>query len=107
MITKLPKSLKILILEDDPGTRMIIGEILNLYSYQTLPVSGAQEALDYIGENTHHQFLVFVDLVMPGMTGWEFLKRVQSLRNQVKMRLIVITGAHPSFWKTAVSDSDE
>ncbi len=48
-------------------------------------------ALDYIKTNTNpHSDLIFLDINMPGMNGWEFLKEYTKLDVDLKSRAIII-----------------
>ncbi|HLG40890.1 MAG TPA: response regulator, partial [Chitinophagaceae bacterium] len=89
----------ILVIDDDEPTnfftRMILEE--GNYAEQILTMQSGQEALDYLaksesGENDENLFpspdLVFLDINMPAMNGWEFLEEYKKMN--VKHRIIMV-----------------
>jgi len=54
---------------------------------------GAREALDYLSKPVNGQFpkpeIIFLDINMPGMSGWDFLDEYMLLDNEQKAGIIV------------------
>ena len=63
----------ILVVDDDPAIRDVVVDILELANYTARTASNGVEALDDIREQPPD--MVFLDLMMPIMDGWEFLRR--------------------------------
>ena len=91
----------ILLIDDDEPTnyinRLTIEE--NGYAHQVQVASGGQEALDYLtnsgsfiggGTNYPRPDLIFLDINMPGMDGWEFLNRYKNLQNEQKGNIVMV-----------------
>ena len=57
-------------------------------------VLGGQEALDYLGTKMEDDYpspdIIFLDINMPGMNGWEFLVACQQLPEEQKGKQIVV-----------------
>jgi CheY-like chemotaxis protein len=62
----------IAVIDDDDDLRDAIGEILRDAGYGVLTFAGASEALSEIRSLPVMPGLILLDLMMPGMNGWEF-----------------------------------
>src|SRR5215469_14668691 len=67
--------MKVLIIEDEPVTRLILCRLLSDRGYEVTPCTTAEEAI----EAYHATFypLLFLDLFLPGMDGFSFCRWVQ------------------------------
>jgi CheY-like chemotaxis protein len=61
----------VLVVEDEDELRDMIREALELNGYQVVAVPEGREALDAM-DRVEHVCLVLLDLLMPGMNGWDF-----------------------------------
>ncbi|MEA5576983.1 response regulator transcription factor [Anabaena sp. UHCC 0451] len=77
--------LKILVVDDDLGTRLSIGDYLELSGYLVIMANDGQDALSMVEEN--HPDLMVTDIVMPRMNGYELVRRV---RQQLEFRLLPV-----------------
>lgn len=67
---------RILVVDDDPSISRLVKDKLELAGYSVLTASTGQEALALIARyGLPH--LAIVDIVMPGMDGFEFCRTVQ------------------------------
>jgi len=66
---------KILIVDDEPENVKLIGEILNLDSYEIIEAFDGEEALRKFKE--HSPDLVILDIIMPGLDGYEVCRRLK------------------------------
>lgn len=64
----------ILVVEDEKELREMMCEALELNGYTVVTAVEGQTALDAIAR-IEHLCLVLLDLLMPGMNGWDFSKR--------------------------------
>jgi CheY-like chemotaxis protein len=83
----------ILLIDDDDDDnyfhKMIIDE-MNITEHVEVALNGL-EALDYLkDENKTKPDLVFLDINMPKMNGWEFLEEHKKLCQEQKAKIIVI-----------------
>ena len=64
----------ILLVEDDVETRGTLSAILAGEGYEVLTAGDGREALEVLGRKVPS--LIVLDLIMPGMDGWQFLQRL-------------------------------
>lgn len=86
MIT--PSKGTILAVDDEQSICDIITAILEPEGFQVITASSAEEALNYFGEYSID--VVFTDIHMGGMDGFELLSRVSNIDNTINV--IVMTG---------------
>jgi CheY-like chemotaxis protein len=83
----------VLVVEDDSDVRTTLGEFLKEEGYDVETASNGKEALDHL--ERRHPGLVLLDLMMPVMSGWEFLERRNkdaSLQNVPVLVLSAVPG---------------
>ncbi|MEW6057273.1 MAG: response regulator [Bdellovibrionota bacterium] len=85
----------ILVVEDDKDIRDSLTMVLEMEGYNVVAVTNGQEAIEEL-ECLRHPCLILLDLMMPVMNGWEFLKARDA--NDVMLTIPVVV-------VSAVSDS--
>jgi two-component system cell cycle sensor histidine kinase/response regulator CckA len=75
----------VLVVEDDEKVRKLIVEILRRQGYRVLEASHGDEALLIHEKHDGPIHLILVDVVMPGMSGSELVKRLTSLHPETKI----------------------
>jgi CheY-like chemotaxis protein len=68
------KMTKLLLVEDEPALRETLKEILELNDFEVAVASSGLEALDAI--NARIPDLIVSDIMMPGITGFDLIKKV-------------------------------
>ncbi len=68
---------KILLVDDDPTLRRLFGEFLRSTAYEVLDASSGPEALRLAV--SEHPDIVILDVMMPGMDGFETCARLREL----------------------------
>jgi two-component system, chemotaxis family, chemotaxis protein CheY len=71
----------ILVIDDEPQIRFLISELLSDEGYTVVQAANGREALIYLQAANPLPSLILLDMMMPILNGWEFL-RVQQ-RNPV------------------------
>src|SRR3982751_20776 len=84
----------VLIVEDDDEFRALIREALEREGFAVREAHDGQEALAVLSASEGSQCLILLDLMMPGMTGWEFVAAVRADR-RLHGDPIVVTTAVP------------
>ncbi len=81
---------RILVADDDPDSRNILGRRLSRRAYKISEAANGQEALDLLLE---HEFdLVLLDHLMPDLSGLEVLEEIRKTRNRQQLPVIMVTG---------------
>ncbi len=85
--------MKIIILDDSLTVRMTVEallEDLGVHEEEVFSFEEGAEALMHIEE--HGAELVFTDMHMPGLSGYDFVKRLLHVRPELSSSLFVISG---------------
>jgi len=97
-----PAVIRILVIDDDSDIREVVGEALQFAGYEVSTARDGREGL--LGARSFRPDLILLDLMMPGMSGWEF--RAAQLRDPVLARIpvVVVTalGRDPDIQVSAV-----
>lgn len=98
----------ILVVDDNTRVRNTLVEALRYEGYQVTGAKDGREALQIL--NAHlDPTLIFLDLMMPGMNGWDFLKELQSqshLKDHVVITISAISTAQ-NFEDSRPLEADE
>jgi DNA-binding response OmpR family regulator len=79
---------RILVVEDEEDVRVLVARLLSSVGHEVDTAVDGQEALSKIA--AHRPDLIVLDLVMPGVDGWEVLRRL-SLQAQAPP-VVILTG---------------
>lgn len=80
---------KILVVDDTPSTRELIGGYLSDRGYQVIEASDGKDALTKALE--HHPEIVVTDVVMPEMNGFELCRSLKKNESTQNCRIVVCT----------------
>jgi len=80
----------VLVVDDEFAVRHICESLLSAYDYRVLTADGGQPALALFRQHLREIELVVTDLLMPGLSGFEFIRAVRHLKPQIK--IIAISG---------------
>ena len=92
--------MKILVAEDEAALRNTIAAALALSGYQVMGAESGCEALVHV--QAARPDLVLLDLQMPEMDGWEFLRRFRARPDCADIPVVVMSAAY----RVAVDDLD-
>ncbi|MGM0635374.1 MAG: response regulator [Bacteroidota bacterium] len=88
---------EVLITDDDKMVLFIQEKMMKASSFFDTPkkFAGAHETLEYLDENQNEvqNFLVFLDINMPYMNGWEFLQEIDKRDYSDKVKVIMVTSS--------------
>jgi CheY-like chemotaxis protein len=86
--TKETPSLSILVIDDEPAVRETLAEMLEVMGHRVLLAESGQKALQTLAGNSCD--LVFTDLSMPEMDGWETTRAIR--KRWADMKVVLVTG---------------
>jgi len=86
-------SKRVLIVDDDPAQRRILEEVIKRLGYQTRTAASGDKALDILlGPDAGTISLVLLDLVMPGMDGYEVCRQLKADPATAAIPVVFLTG---------------
>jgi DNA-binding response OmpR family regulator len=77
---------RILVIDDDSDIREVVGEALQFAGYEVTTARDGREGL--IQARSFRPTMILLDLMMPGMSGWEF--RAAQLRDSALSAIPVV-----------------
>lgn len=85
----------ILIVDDDNITNYVNTHIIKRLNCaeKILAFQKGKEALEYIKNHTQEIELIFLDINMPGMDGWEFLEEYKNLNLEKSIIIFMLTSS--------------
>jgi CheY-like chemotaxis protein len=84
--------MNILVVEDEPSLRTTVAMALTSCGHSTWEAETGVEALDLVRQSIPD--LVLLDLQLPEMDGWEFLRQFRSLPGCTRVPVLVTSAAH-------------
>lgn len=73
----------ILIIEDEADLRETLKDMLEISGFNVLTAENGREGLRLLEEQGKKPCLIFLDLMMPVMNGWEFLEKLKNANQHV------------------------
>ncbi|WP_417610199.1 response regulator [Owenweeksia hongkongensis] len=86
---------EILLVDDDPIINFINKKVVES-AFPHFPIiifENGYSAIEYIHKNPEKSFLVFLDLNMPVMNGWEFLEAISHDSNKYNLAIHILTSS--------------
>jgi signal transduction histidine kinase len=90
---------RILVVDDEPDVRAVLVDTLRLMGHQVDEAAAGAQGLE-IWQRERHE-LVFTDLGMPGMNGWELTDRIRREAGPVQPLVVLVTG-----WGAQIKQED-
>ena len=94
-------------MDDEIISRRVIGHSLEKAGLKSTAVSHPDEALNLLAEQSYD--LIFLDVEMPGMNGFELCKRLRAMPQHAKTPVIFVTALNgfESRAKSSLSGGDD
>ena len=81
----------VMVVEDDPVTRRLTCQVLRRGGYDPIPASDGVEALSLM--DRYHVDLFILDIMMPKMDGFEFIRTVRGSRFETPILMTTAKGS--------------
>ncbi|MGH2626609.1 MAG: response regulator [Anaerolineales bacterium] len=82
---------RVLIVDDEITTVDVLSKALELFGHEPLPAYDGEDALRSLGQGIPD--LILLDLMMPGMDGYETLHRVRQLPGARDLPVVIVTAS--------------
>jgi len=89
VLDKYRRDLPVLVVDDDPGVRLLLRRILEAEGYAVIEAENGLAALARLGERTPGAILL--DLMMPQMDGFEFLSELHEREAWRSIPVVIVT----------------
>jgi CheY-like chemotaxis protein len=86
----------VLIVDDDQAIRQMLQDVLEIQGYKTLTANNGKEGIEKLKPPAELPCVIVLDLMMPGMNGWEFLDHQRSNPNLARIPVIVCSAYRES-----------
>lgn len=82
---------RVLVVDDDEAVRIVVEAVLRADGHDVATVGDGEAALGFLGHPPAPS-LVLLDLMMPGLSGWEVLEAMARRPPLAKVPVLVLTG---------------
>lgn len=79
---------KIMVVDNEPDIVDLTRTVLELGGYSVVPAYSGEECLRKIEKETVD--LILLDIMMPGMSGWDVFNRIKKKRNDIKVAFMSV-----------------
>ncbi len=97
----------ILLAEDEDSMRKMLQNFLQSLGYVVIPARNGKEALEIIEKRKGQINLLFTDIVMPGMKGFELAKQARNLSPEIKLLFMSGYDGKPADTDKTMQTSDD
>ena len=81
----------VLVVDDDPDVRMLIGELLAVHGFEVELAADAMEAIELLDRGARPNVVV-ADLLMPGVDGTELLAYMRGHPELAEIPVAIVSG---------------
>lgn len=83
------KNLSVLVVDDEPTSRSLMGKLVEHLGFQVTLAANGHEALAHLGQQPMD--IILLDLLMPGMDGFETARRIRAMPGLERTPIVVIS----------------
>jgi DNA-binding NtrC family response regulator len=89
MMDKIGKQ-KILIVDDEPSILKMLADMIKILGYESYQASNGMDAVEIFQQHADEIAIVFLDILMPKMNGFQVYEEIKKINPDVKV--VVISG---------------
>jgi CheY-like chemotaxis protein len=93
MVSAVSEKRFVLVVDDDPDIRESLETVLGIHGHPVETASDGNQAIARLRREAAHPCLILLDLMMPGMNGFEFRAELDADPNLSEIPVVIITGA--------------
>jgi signal transduction histidine kinase/FixJ family two-component response regulator/predicted negative regulator of RcsB-dependent stress response len=94
--SQMQNTVRVLIVDDEPAVRDVLQEALESEGYEVLTADDGEQALKVFDEKKGCLDIIFTDIGMPGMNGWDLARAIR--KRSPTIPLAIVSG-----WAEAIS----
>lgn len=79
---------KIMVVDDEPDIVYVVSKMLEKEGYEVVGAASGEEALDKLNEEKPD--LILLDVMMPGIDGWETCRRIKEKSEDVLVAMLTV-----------------
>ena len=79
----------ILVVDDEPPIVQVVGDLLKQQGYKVMEATSGKETLEILKKSKPD--LILLDIMMPGMDGWDVVEKIKSNKNLEKIPIVFLT----------------
>lgn len=83
---------RIMIVDDESGIRRVLTDLLEDEGYRVVAVRNGSEALNHLHTNVDLPCLILLDMLMPEVSGVEFLSRLHAEAGLAHIPVVAMSG---------------
>jgi len=96
---------QIMVVEDDANTRKLMETVLKQNGYDVIPAADGYDALEKL--DRHHVDLIVLDLMMPGMDGYEFTETLRETGCNIPILMVTAKEAPADKKRGFIAGTDD
>jgi uncharacterized protein (TIGR02266 family) len=85
---------RVLVVDDNPFFLRVLQDGLEEVGFEVVPATGGTHAVRLLSKLLYELDAVVLDIHMPNLDGVGLLKRIRRLKNEVRLRVVMVTGAN-------------
>jgi len=87
----MPEKIKVMVVDDEENIVMVVKIALELANYEVIEAFSGEECLDKLQKNSIRPALILLDIMMPGISGYETCEKIRSDEKLKNIKVVMLT----------------